>query len=173
MGPGLALAMSLICDGAIWIPFMVHGVVTFKERKGQKAAFLGLHPDFSDWVAEKGSVPDDPEGFLFPTLAGRSHAGEKGLSYEFSALVEKAGIKVRMLRERNTGKGRSLKALSFHSLRHTAASTVFNQSALKEITRRVTNHAAGGVVDRYIHKDLAAIKEAVKLIPRLPKGDSK
>ena len=147
----------------------VHGVVTFKERKGQKAAVLGLHPDFSDWVAEKRSVPDDPESFLFPSLAGRSHAGEKGLSFEFSQLVEKAGIKVRFLRERNTGKGRSLRALSFHSLRHTAASTVFNQSALKEITRRVTNHAAGGVVDRYIHKDLAAIKEAVKLIPRLPK----
>ena len=37
-----------------------------------------------------------------------------------------------------------------------------------EITRRVTNHAAGGVVDRYIHQNLAALREAVKLIPRLP-----
>jgi integrase len=148
----------------------VHGVVTFKERKGQKAAVLGLHPDFSDWVAEKRSVPDDPESFLFPSLAGRLHGGQYGLSREFSTLVEKAGIKVRLLREANTGKGRSLRALSFHSLRHTAASTVFNQSALKEITRRVTNHAPDGSLDRYIHRDLAAIKEAVKLIPRLPKN---
>jgi hypothetical protein len=59
--------------------------------------------------------------------------------------------------------------LSFHSLRHTAASNVFNQASLKEITRRVTNHAAGGVVDRYIHEDLEAIRAAVGLIPRLPK----
>jgi hypothetical protein len=62
-----------------------------------------------------------------------------------------------------------VRALSFHSFRHTAASNVFNGAALKEITRRVTNHAAGGVVDRYIHEDLDAIKAATQLIPRLPK----
>ena len=28
-----------------------------------------------------------------------------------------------------------------------------------EITRRVTNHAAGGVVDRYIHQNLAALRD--------------
>jgi hypothetical protein len=54
-------------------------------------------------------------------------------------------------------------------LRHSAATKVFNQAALKEITRRVTNHAAGGVMDRYIHEDLEAIRAAVALIPRLPK----
>jgi len=59
--------------------------------------------------------------------------------------------------------------LSFHSFRHTAASNVFNQASLKEITRRVTNHAAGGVVDRYIHADVEAIRAATQLIPRLPK----
>ncbi len=146
-----------------------HGIVTFKERKGQKAAVLGLHPDFLDWIAERSRPKDDPESYAFSKLAGRPLGGEDGLSNEFSRLVEKAGIKGRLLRERNSGKGRSLKALSFHTLRHTAASTVFNQSALKEITRRVTNHAPDGSLDRYIHRDLEAIKEAVKLIPRLPK----
>jgi integrase len=58
----------------------VHGVVTFKKRKGQKAAVLGFHPDFSDWVAEKRSVPDDPESFLFPSLAGRPHFHTVGRS---------------------------------------------------------------------------------------------
>jgi hypothetical protein len=37
---------------------------------------------------------------------------------------------------------------------------VFNAAALKEITRRVTNHAGRGVVDGYIHEDLEAIKAA-------------
>jgi integrase len=149
----------------------VHGIVTFKERKGQKAAVLGLHADFSDWVAERSKLNDDPESYVFPSLAGRRLGGEGGLSLEFLELMKSADIKVRLLREGNTGKGRALKALTFHSFRHSAASKVFNEAALKEITRRVTNHAAGGVVDRYIHKDLAAIKEATKLIPRLPKGD--
>ena len=60
-----------------------------------------------------------------------------------------------------------MRALSFHSFRHTAASNVFNGAALKEITRRVTNHAAGGVADRYIHEDLGAIRAATQLHPPL------
>ena len=31
-------------------------------------------------------------------------------------------------------------------------------------------HAANGVVDRYIHDDLEAIRAATALVPRLPKG---
>jgi len=50
-----------------------------------------------------------------------------------------------------------------------AASAVFNAAALREIARRVTNHAAGGVVDLYIHQDLQAIRQAAQLVPRLPK----
>ncbi len=84
--------------------------------------------------------------------------------------MERAGIKNRVIRTGNAGKGRNFRGLTFHSFRHSAATTVFNQAALKEITRRVTNHAAGGVVDRYIHEDLEAIREATKLIPRLPKS---
>jgi integrase len=83
--------------------------------------------------------------------------------------MEKAGIRGRLLRQANGEKGRTVRSLSFHSFRHTAATTVFAQASLKEITRRVTNHAAGGVVDRYIHEDLEAIRAATQLIPRLPR----
>lgn len=148
-----------------------NGITTFKEGKGRKIAVLGLHPDFLEWIAERPVPKDDPESHVFPSLAGRRLNGEHGLSNEFLGIMESTGIKARLLRESNAGKGRSLKALTFHSFRHSAASAVFNEAALKEITRRVTNHAAGGVVDRYIHKDLVAIKEATKLIPRLPKAN--
>ena len=94
-----------------------------------------------------------------------------GLSNTFVKLLDKAGIEKRFLQAGNDGKGRSVRALTFHSFRHTAASNVFNQASLKEITRRVTNHAAGGVVDRYVHEDLDAIRAAVQLIPRLPKTE--
>ena len=60
-------------------------------------------------------------------------------------------------------------ALSFHSFRHSAASNVFNQAALRDIARRVTAHAAGGAVSRYLHTDLEAIRAATSLIPKLPK----
>ena len=143
------------------------GIVTFTERKTGRKAVLGWHPDFLDWIA-RGPARDDPEAFVFTSLANRSGAGRNGLSRAFEAIMRRAGIEGRLIRKRSGDKGRSLRSLSFHSFRHSAASSVFNQAALKEITRRVTNHAAGGVVDRYIHHDLEAIREATKLIPRLP-----
>jgi integrase len=144
------------------------GVVSFRERKTGRSAIIGLHPDFLDWIT-KQSVPEDPDAYLFPTLAGRSGAGRNGLSRAFERIMERAGIKNRLIRERTGGKSRSLRGLSFHSFRHSAASAIFNQAALREIARRVTNHAAGGVVDRYIHEDLEAIRQAAHLVPRLPK----
>jgi hypothetical protein len=92
-----------------------------------------------------------------------------------SSAIDAADIENRLLRQGNGGKGNAVRVLSFHSFKHTAATQVFNAAALKEITRRVTNHAGGGVVDRYIHEHLEAIKAATQLIPRLPKleGDQK
>jgi hypothetical protein len=70
-------------------------------------------------------------------------------------------------------KGSTVKSLSFHSFRHGAASAVFRNAALKDIARRVTAHSSRGVVDRYLHQDVEAIREATALIPRLPKGQVK
>jgi len=149
---------------------ITHGIVSFREQKTGAKALLGLHPDFLDWLAEQLGR-DDPAVFVFPTLAGKALNGQHGLSNTFVELLDQAGIEKRFLRHGNAGKGRAVRALTFHSFRHTAASNVFNQASLKEITRRVTNHAAGGVVDRYIHEDLEAIRAATQLIPRLPKPE--
>jgi integrase len=143
------------------------GIVTFTERKTSRKAVIGLGQDFLDWIASR-EVPDSPDSFVFPSLANRSGAGRNGLSKAFEAIMTRAGIPKLVIRAGNAGKGRSLSALSFHSFRHGAASAVFNAAALKEITRRVTNHSAGGVVDRYIHQDLEAIKAASQLVPRIP-----
>ena len=146
-----------------------NGILTFQERKGDKRVVVGLHPDVEDWISRQPPT-DDPEAYLFPTLANRSGAGRNGLSKAFEAIMKRAGVAGKVLREKNR-KGRSLRSLSFHSFRHGAATAVFNQAALKDITRRVTAHAARGVVDRYIHEDIEALKAATQLIPRLPKGE--
>jgi integrase len=147
---------------------VANGIVVFKEQKTRAKAVLGLHPDFLDWLSTR-AVPPQSDAFVFGELAGKPLNGEHGLSNTFVKLLDAAGIEKRLLRAGNAGKGRAVRALTFHSFRHTAASNVFNQAALKEITRRVSNHAAGGVVDRYIHEDLEAIRAATQLIPRVPK----
>ena len=144
-----------------------YGVVSFTERKTHRKAVIGLGADFLDWIGNARSQSDDPNAYVFAGLADRTTGGQ--LSLEFREIMEKAGIDAEVVKERNGAKSRSVTGLSFHSFRHSAASTVFNAAALKEITRRVTNHAASGVVDRYIHQDLEAIREATKLIPRIPK----
>lgn len=148
------------------------GVVVFRQRKlssrkPDSETVVGIHPDFEAWLLAR-TVPDEPESFVFPTLANRSGGGKNGLTNEFNRLLERAGIEAGLIRARHGIQGRSRRNLSFHSLRHTAASNVFNASAVKEAARRVTDHAKHGCLDRYLHADLEAIKAASALIPRLP-----
>jgi integrase len=155
----------------------INKVVVFKEKKTGKEAIVGLHPDFADWLSEQPKTPDDPESFVFPKLAGRTGTGSHGLCAQFDELMEKAKVEGRVLRKgserdkkgKRIGKGRQVRSLTFHSFRHTAASAVFNSEAVREVARRVSNHARGGALERYLHQDLAPIREATKLIPRLPK----
>jgi integrase len=146
------------------------GILTFQERKTKKQAVVGLHPNFVDWLVGQQQTPEKSDAFLFPSLANRSGAGRCGLGAEFDKIMTRAGVEGRVLKERN-GKGRKVRSLTFHSFRHTAASSVFNSEAIKEIQRRVTNHARGGVLDKYTHADLDLIRQAVALIPRLPKDE--
>jgi len=145
-----------------------NGLLSFDERKGNKPVVLGLHPDFENWIRAQASKSDG-EGYLFPSLANRTGAGRNGLSKAFGRIMDSAGVVGKVLRVRGA-KGSTVKSLSFHSFRHGAASAVFKNAALKDIARRVTAHSSRGVVDRYLHQDVEAIREATKLIPRLPKS---
>jgi integrase len=157
---------------------VINGVVVFKERKTGRQAVVGLHPDFVDWLTRQPQTPTDPEGFVFPSLAGRTGTGSNGLCAQFDELMERAKVEGRILREgsernkegKRTGKGRQVRSLTLHSFRHTAASAVFNSEAVREVARRVSNHARGGALERYLHQDLEPIRQATKLIPRLPKA---
>jgi integrase len=146
-----------------------NGVLSFVQRKTDAPALIGLHPDLQDWITRQ-IVPDDPEAYLFPMLANRRGSGRAGLCREFQEIMERAGVSAKILRTR-TGKGITVRSLSFHSFRHGAATAVFKSAALRDIARRVTAHSSRGVVDRYIHEDVEAIRQATNLIPRLPKAE--
>jgi integrase len=148
----------------------VNGVLTFEERKTSKRVVVGLHGDFEDWLSCQPPL-DDPDAYLFPTLANQKPGGRNGLSASFSSIMERGAVAGKVLRERDR-KGRQIRSLSFHSFRHGAASHIFNQAALADVARRVTGHAARGAIGGYIHEDVEMLKAATQLIPRLPKGDS-
>jgi integrase len=144
---------------------LTNGLLVFRERKTPRQSVTALHPDLLDWISRQ-TVPEKADAPLFPTLCGRATSGTLGLSHEFGLLVETAGIENPLIR--TTGKCR-LRSLTFHSLRHSAASSVFNSEVVRQVVSRVTGHAAGGSLETYLHHDIEAIKAACALIPRLPR----
>ena len=140
-----------------------HGVITFIQGKTQAEAVIGLHPDFEAYLrnTEAKTRP------IFPTLAGRHSSGRGSLSIEFGRIMEKAGIEPAKIRERQGKRGRSVRALSFHSFRHGAASHVFKSKLIEQAQKHITGHSRGDTLKRYKHHDLEAIKVASSMIPRL------
>jgi integrase len=143
------------------------GVINFTQRKTGRSALVGLHQDFNDWLLQR-TAPDDPEAYVFPSLANRTSGGSKGLSNEFNALVARAGLADHWMRQKKGCAGKTIRSKSFHSFRHGAASEIFNSAVVREVARRVTAHS-GDALQRYLHADLDAIRAATALVPRLPK----
>jgi integrase len=139
-----------------------NGVLSFVQRKTQTEVVIGLHPDFEAYL--KGLQAH--EGPMFPSLAGRPISGRNGLSADFVRIMEKAGIESAKIREK-CGKGRSVRALSFHSFRHGAASHVFKGKLIEQAQKHVTGHSRGDTLKRYTHVDLEAVRAASSLIPRI------
>ena len=80
--------------------------------------------------------------------------------------MAKAGIESAEIRKRQ-GRGRSVRALTFHSFRHGAASAIFKSKLIEQAQKHVTGHARGQTLKRYTHHDIESIKAASSLIPRI------
>ena len=141
-------------------------VIVFRQRKTDQQTIVAIHPDFEHWLLAQ-PAPDSPQGSVFPALANREIGGKTGLTQEFNHIVRRSN-------RRRSASGTTWRVWTlttqplFHSLRHTAASNVFNAAAIKEVARHVTGHAGRGSLERYLHVDLTAIRSATALIPRLP-----
>jgi integrase len=110
---------------------------------------------------------DDPEAFLFPSLAGERGPGKFGLSNEFKKIMARAKIVGKELKSQ--GGSMRISSLSFHSLRHSAATSIYGNAALESIAKRVTGHRSDAL-KKYVHEDLEVLRKAITLIPRLPKA---
>ena len=139
-------------------------LITVTTRKTGKKIVLPVHPEFFTWLNRQtrgiGKAP------VFPTLAGKSGAGKSGLSSQFGRIMNKAGIKGRLLREAN-GAGRSQSSLSFHSLRHSFNSAMANAGISSEVRQKLTGHSSAQMNAQYTHHELEELRSAVSVIPPL------
>tara|TARA_R110000868_G_scaffold5915_1_gene34396 strand:+ start:371 stop:1525 length:1155 start_codon:yes stop_codon:yes gene_type:complete len=144
-------------------------VIRFTPRKtarSGKEIMIPIHAQLAEHLM-KIAGQDDPEAFLFPTLAGRKTGGAHGLSKTFAGIMEKAGIKAGTFGQGKSGAGRTMSKLSFHSFRHGFNSAMANQGIAQEIRQLLTGHASAEMNKNYTHHELEPLRAAVKVIPSI------
>ncbi len=80
--------------------------------------------------------------------------------------MEKARIKQHVIRE-GTASGRRVNALTFHSLRHAFASIQAAAGVSEERRMALTGHTERDTHKRYTHHELAALRDAVAVLPSI------
>ena len=70
-------------------------------------------------------------------------------------------------RDRTDSGGRSVNALSFHSLRHTFNSILANAGVPEETRMALTGHTTRAMNQVYTHRQLQTYVDAVAMVPRV------
>jgi integrase len=129
---------------------------------------IPIHEALEEYLLS-GSIPDNPDAPVFPQLYNKPGSGKSGLSMAFKRLMAKAGIDGGKIRDRNGAAGRSVSALSFHSLRHSFNCALANAGVSQELRLKLTGHASADMNTAYTHYEFEAVSTAVRTLPRLPK----
>jgi len=146
--------------------------IRFQQSKTEREVMMVINPVLVDYLS-KLTKPKTYEAFVFPSLANRNISP---LSKNFRKMMERAGIEQRVIRERqrsdsNMPLGRSaprnVNALSFHSLRHTFNSILANAGIPEETRMALTGHTSRAMNQRYTHRELLLLQDAVATLPRI------
>jgi integrase len=137
-----------------------YSVRTAKTKRVHKA---GLHSDVEGWLGSR--IRGLPQAFVFPELAGKRGGGESGLSKQFKRLMEKAGIKGRLMRKAKGAEGRNLSSLSFHSLRHTCATMQAALGVPEELRMVHLGHSTKAAHRIYTHREVEQLRQIADTVP--------
>jgi integrase len=137
--------------------------ITFEVAKTGDEIEVPMHAALEDYLLSL-PTPKSDEAFLFPSLSGRRATN---LSKQFSRLMEAAHIDSPEIRKRGQGAARSVRALSFHSLRHSFVSILANANVPEERRMELTGHVTRDIHKRYTDHELAQLQKAIALLPTL------
>jgi len=150
--------------------------IRFHPRKTGGEVVTVIHPALEDYLRSRqrkgGKIIKFPKGkdnddaFVFPALAEQAQRNVSPLSKEFRKLMERASIEQQTIRDRDKA-GRKVYALSFHSLRHSFSSILANAGVSEERRMALTGHKTRDMHQHYSHHELAILRDAVSLLPRV------
>ena len=141
-----------------------------KTSRRKKKLEIPIHPRLAAYLEQR---PEHAEGGpLFPSLHDKSVAGKAGLSGQFGAISDAAGVDRRTVREAIKDKDgkvlrRSIQARTFHSLRHSLTSTLAGADVSPEIRMRITGHKSASVHSGYTHHEQETLANALGKLPKV------
>lgn len=130
------------------------------QKTGEKLQ-VPMHPTLE---AHLSKLAGDTGGAVCPTLAAARVSGRSGLSRKFITLMRSAGINSETV---DTAGKRTLARLSFHALRTSFNSALFNKGVDQELRRKLTGHKSDSVNDKYTRAQLDTLRDAVNKLPSL------
>ncbi len=141
------------------------GNIRIKTKKTGIVLMLPIQKDFAAWLkSQRRGIGKAP---VFPELAGKGTGGRHGLSGRFNSVMEKAGIKGRIVRSSDGSAGRQTSSLSFHSLRHSFVSALANAGVSSEMRQKLSGHADDRSHAKYTHHEIAKLQDAIALLPKI------
>jgi hypothetical protein len=139
--------------------------ITYRARKTGKLVTIPIHQELENYLLEL-TAPDSGNAFVFPKLAGRCTGGRSGLSMTFSRIMARAGVVGEVLHKaKKGGQGRTVRALTFHSLRHSFNSAMANAGVSQEIRQKLTMSAQMNAI--YTHHELEPLRAAIAQFQQL------
>ena len=132
-----------------------------KTGKTKKEVAIPIHPSLRAFLEPRQGFGRAP---LFRTLHNGKPGGKTGLSTQFKNLMEKAGIRGRVLREGGGG-ARQTSSLSFHSLRHSFTSAMANAGVSEEVRMLLTGHSTRRAHKTYTHHEEDQVWAAIATVP--------
>jgi len=141
--------------------------ITFRAKKTGKLVTVPMHAELETYFLSQ-PAPDNERAFVFPKLAGRGTGGRSGLSMTFARIMARAKVAGEILQVARKGeKGRTVRSLTFHSLRHSFNSVMANAGVSQEVRMKLTGHATAVVNTGYTHHELEPLRAAIQTIPAI------
>ncbi len=157
---------------------LVEELLTFRSQKTGRDMVIPLAKPFLEYLEKLPPlVPDAP---VFPKLSaekGEADGESRRLSAQFHDLLVKAGLADARPKDKNSGKGHSVKRtvseLSFHSLRHNTTSWLKKAGVPESVVRDIIGHESELVSRNYTHVDDATKRKAIRNLPNITQTISK
>jgi integrase len=134
-----------------------------KTRRMKRDLIIPLHPQLESHVRNIRIA----DGARFcPHLALKKVGGKSGLSNQFHLILEKAGVKQETVEAKGKN-GRDFNKFTFHSLRHSFVSELANAGIAPDVRQLLSGHADERSHAVYTHTQLATLRRAIDVLPRL------